>query len=164
MPTYDVVTAALLTVFAAASIGAGASPSATVMGTLTLTAADGTTFFGEGVRVTLACAADATTRTEVSDERGAFRFVNVPAGRCSIEAEVQGFSAPSVSVVTVADQAVVTDLHLEVTPLRSGVIVNGTAPFQTERLCRSCRSDGHRRLGQLARCIHRVRPRRVRHP
>jgi hypothetical protein len=121
----DAFVAALLTVFATASAGAAVNPSATVRGTVTLTAADEGTFSGAGVRVTLACAVDGTTRTEVSDEQGAFRFLNVPVGRCSIEADVQGFFAPPVSVVTVADQVVATDLHLGVVPLRTGVNASG---------------------------------------
>ena len=163
IPRYDVFAAVLLTVLTIAFTGAAAGPSATVVGTVMLTAADGKTFPGEGARVTLTCAADAATRTEVSDEHGAFRVVNVCAGRCSIQADVQGFSAPPVSVVTIVDQAVVADLHLGITPLRCGVIVKGSAAFETERLYRSCRSNGHRRLGQLATCAHGVRPRRVRH-
>ena len=163
IPRYDVFAAVLLSVLTIASNGAVAGPSATVVGTVMLTAADGKTFPGEGARVTLTCAGDAATRTEVSDEHGAFRVVNVSAGRCSIQAEVQGFSAPPVSVVTIVDQVVVADLHLGITPLRSGVTVKGPAPFETERVCGSCRSNGYRRLGQLATCVHRVRPRRVRH-
>ena len=142
-PMCDVFVAGLLTVFAAASAGAAVAPNATVMGRVTLTDADGGTFSGEGVRVTLACAAEGTARTEVSDERGAFRFLNVPADRCSIVADVQGFLGQPVDVVTVADQVVATDLHLGIAPLRTGVNVAGTGPFQpAKRLRRSCRSNG----------------------
>src|SRR5882672_7614538 len=104
MPMFDAFVAALLTMFATASTGAAVNSSATVIGTVTLTAADGGTFSVEGARVMLACPGDGTTRTEVSDEHGAFRFLNVPVDRCSIEADVQGFAAPPVSVVTAADQ------------------------------------------------------------
>jgi Carboxypeptidase regulatory-like domain len=136
----DAFVAAFLTVLATASTGAAVNPGATVIGTVTLTAADGRTFSGEGARVMLACPADGTTRTEVSDEHGAFRFLNVPVDRCSIEADVQGFVGQTVSVVTVADQVVATDLHLGIAPLRAGVNVKGTAPFPgPKRLRRSCR-------------------------
>lgn len=144
--------AAVLTAFAPASGIAGISPSATIVGTVTLTAADGGTFAGEGARVTLACAADDTTRTEVSDEHGAFRFRNVPVGSCSIEADVQGFVGQPVRVVTAAQQVVGTDLHLGIAPLRVGVNVGGTAPFQEPKmLSRSCRSDPGRRLERSAK-------------
>jgi hypothetical protein len=141
--TSDAFVAALLMLFAAASAGAAADPSAAIIGTVMLTAADGGTFPGEGARVMLTCAANGTTRTDVSDEHGAFRFLDVPVDRCSIEADVQGFLAPPVSVVTVADQVVATDLHLGVAPLRAGVNVKGTASAK--------------------RFIRRVRQRRVCH-
>ena len=148
----NVSVAAVLTAFAPASAIAGISPSATIVGTVTLTAADGGTFEGEGARVTLACAADDTTRTEVSDEHGAFRFLNVPVGSCSIEADVQGFVGQPVRVVTAAQQVVGTDLHLGIAPLRVGVNVGGTAPFQEPKmLSRSCRSDPGRRLKRSAK-------------
>jgi hypothetical protein len=148
----NVSVAAVLTAFAPASAIAGISPSATIVGTVTLTAADGGTFAGEGARVTLACAADDTTRTEVSDEHGAFRFLNVPVSSCSIEADVQGFVGQPVRVVTAAQQVVGTDLHLGIAPLRVGVNVGGTAPFQEPKmLCRSCRSDPGRRLERSAK-------------
>jgi hypothetical protein len=148
----NVSVAAVLTAFAPASAIAGISPSATIVGTVTLTAADGGTFAGEGARVTLACAADDTTRTEVSDEHGAFRFLNVPVSSCSIEADVQGFVGQPVRVVTAAQQVVGTDLHLGIAPLRVGVNVGGTAPFQEPKmLSRSCRSDPGRRLERSAK-------------
>jgi hypothetical protein len=143
IPSSDSFAAALLSVFATVVGGAAVNPGATVIGRVTLTAADGGMFSGDGARVTLACAADGTTRTEISDEHGAFQFRNVPVDRCSIEADVQGFLAPPVSVVTVAGQVVVTDLDLGVVPLRTGVNVKGTARLQApQRLRRSCRSDG----------------------
>ena len=152
IPIYNAFVAASLTVFATASAGAAVNPSATVIGTVTLTAADGGMFSGEGVRVMLTCAADGMTRTDVSDEHGAFRFLNVPVDRCSIETDVQGFVAPPVSMVAVADQILATDLHLGIAPLRTGVNVTGTAPFRApKRLRRSCRSDGCWRLEQPAR-------------
>src|ERR1700722_10105648 len=124
--TRTVLIAATVILLSAVSAAASGGPSATIVGTVTLTAADGATFSGEGARVTLACAGDGTTRTEVSDDHGGFRFLNVPVDRCSIEADVQGFVAPSVEVVTGADGMVAADLHLVIAPLRAGVIVGGT--------------------------------------
>lgn len=133
---HEAFVAALLTALAMASSGAAVTPSTTVTGTVMLTAADGDTFSGEGARVTLTCAANGTARTEVSDEHGAFRFLNVPVDRCSIEADVQGFVSQTVSVVTVAGQVVATDFHLGIATLQAGVNVKGTAPFQAPKMVR----------------------------
>ena len=148
---------AALTGFVSSSAIAGVSPRATIVGTVTLTAADGGTFSGEGARVTMACAADRTTRTEVSDEHGAFRFSNVAVDRCSIDVDVQGFVARPVTVVTVAGQVVTIELHLGIAPLHTGLNVVGTAPLQGPKVRRSCRFEAHRRLEQSARtCTRRV--------
>src|SRR6267378_340749 len=95
--------ATVLTAFAPASAMAGVGPGATIVGTVTLTAADGSTWAGDGARVALACEADRTTRTEVADDHGAFRFLNVPNDSCSIEADLQGFVAQPLRVVTAAE-------------------------------------------------------------
>jgi hypothetical protein len=156
---HSVVIAAMVTLLAARSVAASGGPSATIAGTVTLMATHGDTFSAEGARVTLACAADGTARTEISDEHGAFRFPNVPVGSCSIEADVQGFVAPPVTVVTAADGMVVADLHLGIAPLRVGVIVGGAASVQEPKMLRrSRRSGADRRLERPAReCSRRVR-------
>src|SRR5438128_1301195 len=136
------------------SARAGASPSATIVGTVRLTAADGRTWAGDGARVALACGAGRTTRTEVADAHGAFRFLNVPIDRCSIEADVQGFLAQPVTVVTAARQVVAIELHLGVVPLRAGVTVGGTTSVhEPKMLPGSCRSDTDRR--RSAKRCHR---------
>jgi hypothetical protein len=132
---------AVLTAFAAASPVAAVSPSATIIGTVTLTAADGGTFAGEGARVVLTCEADTTARTEVADEHGAFRFLSVPVDSCSLEADVQGFLAQPVRIVTAADQVIGTNIHLGIAPLRVGVNVAGTGSFPASKVRRGlCRS------------------------
>ena len=138
----NVSVAMVLIAFAPASVMAGASPGATIVGTVTLTAADGSTWAGDGARVALACGADGTTRTEVADDHGAFRFLNVPIDSCSIEADVQGFLAQPVTVVIAAQQVVGIELNLGVVPLRAGVNVGGTTPsHEPKMLPGSCRSD-----------------------
>jgi hypothetical protein len=132
----------MVTLLAAGSAAASGGPSATIAGTVTLMAADGDTFSAEGARVKLACAADGTTRTGISDEHGAFRFLNVPADSCSIEADVQGFVAPPVMVVTAGDGMVVADLHLSIAPLRVGVIVGGTPSVQEPTSLHRSRGPG----------------------
>jgi hypothetical protein len=146
----NVSVAALLTAFAPAFAVAGGSPSATIVGTVTLTDADGRTSAGDGARVVLACEVDSTARTEVADDDGAFRFLNVPIDSCSIEADVQGFIAQPVTVVITAEQVVGIDLHLGIAPLRAGVNVGGT--LQDPKLApRSCRADAGRRLERSTR-------------
>jgi hypothetical protein len=152
-PIRNAFFAGSLTALAGSAAVAAVSPSATIAGTVTLTAASGDTFSGEGARVTLACAAGGTTRTEVSDEEhGAFRFLNVPVDSCSIEADVQGFVAPPLTVVTAADETVSADLHLGMAPLGVGVTVGGTAPVRVPRILRrSCGSGAGRRLERPAK-------------
>jgi hypothetical protein len=142
--TRTVLIAATVTLLSAVSAAASGGPGATIVGTVTLTAADGAAFSGEGARVTLACAADGTTRTEVSDDHGGFRFLDVPVDSCSIEADVQGFVAPPVTVVTGAGGTVVADMRLGIAPLRAGVIVGGTAsvPVPVSKMLRGCPESG----------------------
>lgn len=146
----NVSVAALLTAFAPASAIQRVSPSATIVGTVTLTDADGRTSPGDGARVMVACEVDATTRTEVADDHGAFRFLNVPIDSCSIEADVQGFVAQPVTVVMIAGQVVGIDLHLGIAPLRVGVNVGGTLE-DAKMPPGPCRSDAGRRLEQPAK-------------
>lgn len=137
---------------AIAAPGPGATNiGATIVGTIVLTDAAGETFAGEGMRVVLACGADDMTTTGVGDEHGAFRFTNVPVGSCSIEADVQGFAAPAVLVVTAAGETVDADLHLGIAPLRVGVSVARTAvSLPPKRPHRSCVSGARRPGGPLA--------------
>ena len=130
----NVSVATVLTVFGPARAMAGVNPGATIAGAVTLMAADGSTWAGDGARVALACGADRTTRTEVADDRGAFRFLNVPIGSCSIDADMQGFFAQPVTVVIAAEQVVGIELHLVVVPLRIGVNVGGTTPFHEPKM------------------------------
>jgi hypothetical protein len=148
--THTVLIAAMVTlVLSAVSAAASGGPSATIAGTVTLSAADGDTCPAEGARVTLACAADGATRTEISDERGAFRFLDVPVDSCSIEADVQGFVAPPVMVATSADGIVLADVHLGISPLRVGVIVGGTASIRVPKMPRRSHGSGSdRRLDE----------------
>jgi hypothetical protein len=151
-PLHNVLVAAVLSAFAPVVAIAGDSPWATVAGTVTLTATDGATFAGEGARVTLACVADAMTRTEVSDEHGAFRFLNVPVDTCLIEADVQGFAAQTMRVITAADEVAQTDLRLRIAPLRVGVSLAGSVLWQVPKPLRKSRqSDTRLRLERPAK-------------
>jgi hypothetical protein len=132
-----------LAAFAATSVVADAGPGATIVGTVSLMIADEGTLAGEGARVVLACSTEGTTRTEVADEHGAFRFLNVPVDNCSIEAEVQGFMAPPLWIVTAAGATVSTDLHLGIAPLRVGLEVEGTTSLSAPKVPHHS-AKGHR--------------------
>jgi hypothetical protein len=149
---FSVCFVAMLIACAAPSAVASDSQSATIVGIVTLRTPDGSTFPGEGARVVLACAADGTARTDVADARGAFRFLDVPIDRCSIETDVQGFVAEPVAVLAAAEQVIEIDLRLGVAPLRAGVNVGGAATFQETNLQRqSHRSDAAQRRRELAK-------------
>jgi hypothetical protein len=131
---FSVSVAAVIAAVAPVAATASGNPSATILGAVTLRAADGGTFAGGGARVVLACRTDTTTRIEIADEHGAFRFLSVPVDTCSIQADVQGFTAQPASVVTAAGQVASTDLHLGISPLRVGVTVRRTAPDQEPKI------------------------------
>jgi len=139
----NLVVATGITAFAPVTAMADVGPSTTIVGTVTLTDADGSTWAGDGVRVALACdGAVRTTRTEEADPHGAFRFLNVPGGSCSIEADVQGFLAQSLAVVVAARQVVEIELRLGIAPMGVGVNVGGTAPPRKSKMRpRSCSPD-----------------------
>jgi hypothetical protein len=118
--------ALVLSAFAPSSDLATASRRATIVGTVMLTDADAIVWAGDGARVVLACEADGAPRTEVADERGAFRFPDVPIDSCSIEADVQGFVGQPLTVLTTARQAISVELRLGVEPLDVGVNVRRT--------------------------------------
>jgi len=118
--------AVVLTAFAPSADSATAHRSATIVGTVMLTDADAIVWAGDGARVVLACEADSAARTEVADERGAFRFPDVPIDSCSIEADVQGFLGQPLRVLTTARQVINIELHLDVTPLGVGANVRRT--------------------------------------
>jgi hypothetical protein len=148
---FTVLVAMVISAFDSASAVANPVPSATIAGTVTLAAADGSTWAGDGARVVLVCEADSVTRTEVADGRGMFRFVNVPVDSCSIEADVQGFLAQPVTVVTAAEPVGI-DLQLDVAPLGVGVNVGGaTCSHEPKILPGSCRSDTGRRVERSAK-------------
>jgi len=136
----QVAVAVALTACVPAIAAASVTPGATIVGTVTLTDADGTRWPGEGARVTLACALDRTATTVVANDQGAFSFVDVPADACSIEANVQGFVARPLTVVVAAEQIVGMELHLADVPLRVGVNVGGaTPPRESQVRATSCR-------------------------
>src|SRR5712671_3323422 len=83
------------TAFLVAFLQAGATaqiPTGTVSGTVSLPSPDGQPVFVPGATLTLTCAG-AEPRSDISDDLGQFRFADVPAGDCSVVAELQGFKS-----------------------------------------------------------------------
>jgi carboxypeptidase family protein len=113
------------TLFIAFTLGGSAvasQPVATaVAGAVTVPAPDGQPFVVPGVTLTLRCGVG-EPRMEVSNERGEFRFADVPDGVCVLTAELQGFKAATTDAAvksgettTVAIQLGLEMLHEEVT-------------------------------------------------
>src|SRR5262245_59717932 len=107
-------------------------PHATVVGQVTLTAADGEVFPTSGVRLTLICGTAYAPATVISDDTGAFRFDRVSVGTCSITAELPGFKPVSAATIVRHQQVTSVDLHLVIEPLYTGMMVTG-APGLTPR-------------------------------
>ena len=92
---------AFIAMLVAGGSGAVAQSSmGSVTGTVTSPAADGQPSVMPGVTMTLSCTGTVETapRVGVSDGQGAFEFTDVPAGVCSLVAELQGcllYTSPS---------------------------------------------------------------------
>jgi hypothetical protein len=114
---------------------AAAQGSAAVTGRVSLLAADGHTLRAPGVRLTLTCGA-LSSRFEISDERGEFRFANLPAGTCSIVADLQGFKSSSATAVTEAGEVATVEFHLDIEPVYTGLTVTGERPAVLHGRCR----------------------------
>ena len=68
------------------------SSTGIVAGTVSLPEPDGQPVVVPGVTLSLTCAG-VEPRNETSNELGQFRFTDVPAGACSLVAELQGFKS-----------------------------------------------------------------------
>src|SRR5882672_1929895 len=103
-----------------------------VSGTVSLPSPDGQPVVVPGVTLALTCAG-MEPRIDLSNETGQFRFADVPAGDCSIVAELQGFKS-AVKALTVrpgesADVSLRLDvdvLHVEVSVIGSPDTVEGS--------------------------------------
>jgi hypothetical protein len=113
---------------AGTALSASGEQRATIDGVVTLTTTDGEAFAAPGVRLTLNCAAEAVSSTEVSDGQGEFRFADVPADACSITTDLQGFATVTIEVDTTAGGIAGLELHLETKPIFSGLTLTGDAP------------------------------------
>jgi hypothetical protein len=97
-----------------------------VSGTVSLPAPDGQPATVPGVTVTLTCA-DAQPQIEITDEQGHFQFAEVPAGTCTLVADLQGFTSPTRTAVVKTNASTEIALRLELESLHEEVTVVGNA-------------------------------------
>jgi len=105
--------------------GVAAAPLGEIVGHIVLTAADGAVLSAPGVRLTVRCPTDTIVRVAIAGDDGGFRFTGLPVGTCSITTELQGFAPVTMTAITAAGSITIIRLHLEATPLRTGVLVTG---------------------------------------
>ena len=105
----------------AGSLAAAQATTSIVTGAVSVPAPDGQPFVVPGVTLTLTCGSGEPA-TVISNERGEFRFVDVPAGACALVAELPGFKTATTTVAvnagetsTAAIQLGLETLHEEVT-------------------------------------------------
>jgi Carboxypeptidase regulatory-like domain len=108
------------------------SSTGIVSGTVSLPEPDGQPVVVPGVTLSLTCAG-VEPRNETSNELGQFRFTDVPAGACSLVAELQGFKSVTKPVAIkpggTADVALRLDLevlHVEVSVTASTDPIEGS--------------------------------------
>jgi hypothetical protein len=96
-----------------------------VSGTVSLPEPDGKPVMVPGVTLSLTCAGT-EPRSDTSNELGQFRFVDVPAGACSIVAELQGFASAVKAVAVKPGETEDVTLRLDVEALHEEVSVTGS--------------------------------------
>ena len=116
---------AFLLAFLQAQGAAAQSPAGIVTGTVSLPEPDGQPVMVPGVTLSLMCAGT-EPRTDTSTELGQFRFADVPAGACSVVAELQGFKSATKAVTVKPGEAADVALRLDVETLHEEVNVTGT--------------------------------------
>ena len=103
--------------------------SSVVSGTVSLPSPDGQSVVVPGVTLTLTCDSG-EPRNELSNEQGQFRFTDVPAGSCSIVADLQGFRSAVKTIMAKPDETTDVVLRLDLDALHEEVSVTaaGTEP------------------------------------
>jgi hypothetical protein len=118
---------AVLVIAALTTAGAAAqTPTGIVSGTVSLPSPDGQPVVVPGVTLTLTCAGT-DPRVDLSNETGQFRFADVPAGDCSIVADLQGFKSAVQALAVKPGQTADVALRLDVEALHEEVSVIGSA-------------------------------------
>src|SRR6202158_3659620 len=116
---------AFLLAFVQAHEAAAQSPAGIVSGTVSLPEPDGQPVVVPGVTLSLTCAG-MEPRSDVSNELGQFRFADVPAGACSVVAELQGFKSAGKTVVVKPGETADVALRLDLEAPHEEVSVTGS--------------------------------------
>jgi len=114
--------AGILMALLAGSTAVAQEPAAGVVGTVSVAGADGQALVIPGVALSLRCA-NLDPKTEISNELGAFQFVQLSAGTCSIIADLQGFQSATETVVLRPGETTVVALRLALDTFREEVTV-----------------------------------------
>jgi hypothetical protein len=101
------------------------APTGTVSGIVSLPSPDGQPMVVPGVTLTLTCPGG-EPRSDVSNDLGRFRFADVPAGGCSVVAELQGFRAAVKAVAVKPGEAADLALRLDIEALHEEVNVSAS--------------------------------------
>src|SRR5882724_5419034 len=104
---------------------AAQSATGVVSGTVSLPSPDGQPVLVPGVTLSLTCTG-ADGRSDLSNETGQFRFADVPAGGCSIVAELQGFKSAVQALIVKPGETADVALRLDVDALHVEVSVIGS--------------------------------------
>jgi hypothetical protein len=113
---------ALFLAFLHAQAAAAQSPAGIISGTVSLPAPDGQPVVVPGVTLSLTCAG-MEPRSDVSNELGQFRFADVPAGACSVVAELQGFQSAVKAIAMKPGETADVALRLDLEALHEQVNV-----------------------------------------
>ena len=120
---------AFLGVFVASILGGSAvaqSVTSAIAGAVSVPAPDGQPFVVPGVTLTLACGVN-EPKIDVSDERGEFKFADVPTGPCVLTAELQGFKSATANVTVTAGETATVAIQLGLETLHEEVTVRAQA-------------------------------------
>ena len=104
---------------------AAQSATGVVSGTVSLPSPDGQPVLVPGVTLSLTCAG-VDSRSDLSSETGQFRFADVPAGDCSVVAELQGFKSAVKALIVKPGETADVALRLDVDALHVEVSVVGS--------------------------------------
>jgi len=120
--------------FVAVSAAAEQPPPAIVAGTVSITSPDGQPLVVPGVTLTLTCGggdprSETSPRSEISNDQGEFRFSDVTAtvNRCSIVADLQGFTSATQVVELKPGEETRVALQLGFDTLREELTVSAKA-------------------------------------
>jgi hypothetical protein len=126
-PVYRAFLGVLIaSMFAAESSAAAQDRTAAVAGSVSVSAPDGQPFAVPGVTLTLTCGSG-EPKIEISNERGEFRFADVPPGVCAIASELQGFKTATTSVSVNAGETSAVAIQLSLETLHEEVTVRAQA-------------------------------------